>query len=138
MRACAFVLMGLGSSGCFAHVTGNVQIDGAPFVSTDCHNGVRHGFTGVELVDAAGRRLQASIIRTRSFGSFFPSRHGVPTVTVFEPGASSGQLIGACGSMTVTEQTSKVFYRNVEGSADLSCNVEEHSLAGHLEFENCH
>jgi hypothetical protein len=125
-------------TGCFAEITVTLRIDNVPFLPTDCHNGVRYGFTGVELVDASGRRLQASIERTREFGSFFPTRHGIPTVTVFEPGASRGHLIGACGSMTVTEQTSKVSVRNVEGSANLSCRGGEHSISGHLEFENCH
>ena len=125
--------------GCFPELSGSLRIDGTAFVPTDCRTGAWHQVVGVDLVDASGRRIEVSI-GPREFTLFHPSaaRKGVPTVTLFQPHQSQGYVMASCGSMTVGEQSSKVPARNVEGSADLSCQLGEHSVSGHVEFSNCH
>ena len=58
---------------CTAHVTGGVQIDGAPFVATTCRSGQASGFSGVDLADDQGRRLRLAQSLDGSFvGVYFP------------------------------------------------------------------
>jgi hypothetical protein len=121
-------------------VVGSLEVDGRPFAPTDCRTGARYRYTGVELGDTSGRRLRASI-GPRRFSLVHPSPPdtGVPLVTVLEPGdESGGQPVGYCGSLTVGEEMSKMPLRDVEGKADLSCRSDQHSVVGHVEFENCH
>ena len=67
-----------------------------------------------------------------------PTVQGVVVVTVLRPGESRDERMYPCGLMTVGNQASKIIHRNVEGTADLSCASEQHTIAGHVEFANCH
>jgi hypothetical protein len=109
-------------------VTSSVQIDGTAFVPTICKSGQSRGFAGVELIDAQQRRLRLVQALDGTFQAvFFPS------------GASVGEKLGSCGTMTLRNGIAVVNgVRNVEGNATLSCGGGGHTLAGSVVFEGCH
>ena len=115
-------------AGCAAHVTSSLQIDGAAFAPKTCKSGQARGFAGVELVDDAQRRLRLAQALDGSFQAVY-----------FPPGASIGENLGSCGTMTLQNGIAVVNgVRNVEGNATLSCGEGRHSLGGSIAFEGCH
>jgi len=127
------LLCAVAAAGCAGRVSGTLQIDGAPFKPTECWSGARYGVAGVQLADAAGKRVRASIDLIRP-------EQGIAQVIVFEPGqARTWEPALFCGRMTIRNQAGRAGnYRNVEGSADLSCATEAHTIAGHVDFAYCH
>jgi hypothetical protein len=113
---------------CTAHVTGAVQVDGAPFTATTCRSGQANGFSGVELADATGQRLRLA-----------RGLNGTPAAVYFPAGSPVGDDLGACFTMNAQEGTGVVNgIRNVEGNAVLSCKTEKHQVSGSVQFDNCH
>ena len=120
-------------------VTGDLQVDGGPFRPYECRTGARYGLEGVELADANGRRIRASIGAHAGNSYPAPSTQGTAAVAVLEPGESRAEKIFPCGLMTVGNQASKIAgHRDVKGTADLSCASPQHSIKGHVEFSDCH
>jgi hypothetical protein len=118
----------LGLAGCYAHFSGAVIVDGAPFVPIDCRSGQAYGGMGVEVTDVMGRRLR--------IGANLDGRAGA---ALFQPGAFVGEELGACGPMTMSSQHSRVNgITNMMGTATLSCDSGRHQVSGQLSFENCH
>ena len=136
---------GIAGSGCFPSagdlhvVTGSLRIDGNQFAPTECKTGARYGLVGVEFADVSGRKVRASI-GASSISSFpSPTIQGNATVTVLESDGLQSVRIAPCGLVSVHNQASKISgRRDVEGSADLSCTSEQHSISGHVDFSNCH
>ena len=115
-------------AGCFAHVTGNVAVDGVPFVALDCRSGAAYGGWGVEISDTAGRRLRLGANLDGALG-----------VAVFQPGATKGDYLGSCGAVDVQAQHSRVDgIVNLEGAATFACQAGGHRISGRMSFENCH
>jgi hypothetical protein len=141
VSGCAPALAGAGTD---PAVSGTLQIDGAAFTPTACHSGARYGLQGVELRDAAGKRLRASISHRPDASYPSPAVQGLAAVTVLEPGAPQGEQIEPigpiepCGLLTVGTQASKIVYRSVRGDAELSCTTDRHTITGHVEFSGCH
>jgi hypothetical protein len=135
LPGCAQFFAGAGSD---PAVSGTLQIDGAAFTPIECQSGTRYGLQGVELWDAAGKRVRAGI--SQHPDASYPSAavQGLAAVTVLEPGASEGERIAPCGLLTVGNQASKINYRSVHGDAELSCTTDRHTIAGRVEFSGCH
>jgi len=120
-------------------VTGDLQVDRGPLRPFECRTGARYGLEGVELADANGRRIRASIGPHTGNSYPAPSIQGAATVAVLEPGESQADRIFPCGLLTVGNQVSKIAgHRDVKGTADLSCASPQHSIKGHVEFSDCH
>ncbi len=118
----------LAALGCDAHVAGRLAVDGAPFKPVQCRSGAAYHGTGVEIADAAGRRLRVG-----------ESFDGSANVILLRPGADSGDRVGPCGLMTVEPQESRVNgIVNVGGTANLFCDHGGHQVFGYVSFENCH
>lgn len=138
--AAPFVLLALVvTAGCRATITGDIRIDGVPFVPTICRSGEPFGFVGVELSDADGKYLIMSLEEERrpKWGPR-PGRpwSGAPEITIATPETGRSDF-GPCGSLIVQDQESKVIYRNVAGEAALSCS-STHRIEGRVQFTNCH
>jgi hypothetical protein len=116
-------------AGCTAHFAGALAVDGAPFAPVECRSGLALGFGGgVEIADATGHRLRLA-----------PKLDGTAVAAVFQPGALAGEQIGACGTMWMQSQHSRVNgVVNMQGAAILSCQSAAHQLSGQIQFENCH
>ena len=120
---CAVVL-----AACTNKLSGNLQLDGQPFAVKSCRSGQAFGFNGVEISDAGGRRIR-----------MFTNPDGSTNAALFEPGALMGANLGPCGALSAQAQSSRInSIVNLKGSAQLSCELNGHKLAGNLEFENCH
>jgi hypothetical protein len=120
--------LSIGLSGCQAHVRGDLVVDGAQFVSTQCRSGQAFGFSGIELTDTGGRRLRLS-----------GNLEGTCAAALFAPGSPTGTNLLGCGVLTMKAQSSRVDgITNLQGSATLSCQAEAHAIHGQVEFENCH
>jgi len=113
---------------CKAKLAGHVTLDGASFEPTACRSGQALGFSGVELSDASGRRLRLAL-----------NVDGTTTAALFAAGAAKGDNLGACGTLVLQPQDSRINnVQNMEGTAKLSCKGAGHDLSGELEFANCH
>lgn len=120
-------------------ITGDLEVDGGRFTPYECRTGARYGLEGVELADANGRRVRASIGAHAGSSYPAPSIQGSAAVAVLEPGESHAASISPCGLLTVRNQASKIAgRRDVKGTADLSCASPQHSIKGHVEFSDCH
>jgi hypothetical protein len=120
-------------------MTGELEVDGGPFRPYECRTGARYGLQGVELADANGRRIRASLGPHAGNSYPSPSIQGAAAVAVLEPGESRADQILPCGLLTVGNQVSKIAgHRDVKGTADLSCASPQHSVKGHVEFSDCH
>ncbi len=125
-KTCAYLLLAL--AGCAPHVTSSLQIDGTAFVPKTCNSGQARGFAGVELVDDQQRRLRLAQTLEGAFQAVY-----------FPPGASTGETLGRCGTMTLRNGVAVVNgVRNVEGKATLSCSGGGHTFGGSVDFEGCH
>ena len=114
--------------GCKAKLSGDLTVDGKPFTAESCRSGQASGFSGVDLVDADGRKLRLVQIP-----------NGTGAAILFPPGATVGDEVGGCGPLSVSTQSSTINnIRNVEGSATLECSNPKHSVKGAVTFENCH
>lgn len=137
--ALLFLLASVAAAGCRATISGDIRIDGVPFVPTICRSGEPFGFVGVELSDADGRVLIMNLEREqRPKWGPRPARpwSGTPRVTIATP--ETGRTgFEQCGSLIVRDQESKVIYRNVAGEAALGCG-SAHRIEGRVQFENCH
>jgi hypothetical protein len=99
-----------------------------PFRATTCSSGEGRGFPGVELADAQGNRLRLA-----------SDLDGSTAVAYFTPANPVGQVFRGCVAMSVQPGTGVVNgVRNLEGSANLACRIDAHSLEGAVRFENCH
>lgn len=126
--ASALVIICLALLGCSNKLEGDIEVDGEEFELDSCRSGQVYGFVGVELEAEDGRRLR--IVNTPT---------GEPVAVVLPSGSSSGVEVGTCGSFRIERQNSTVNnVTNVEGSADLECEGNGHSVKGTVEFENCH
>lgn len=124
----AAICLGLILMGCTAHITGAVQVDGAPFSASTCRSGQANGFSGIELADPGGQRLRLA-----------RNLDGTLAAVYFPAGGAVGENLGACFSMNTKEGVGVVNgVRNVEGDAVLSCTTERRRVTGSLQFENCH
>jgi hypothetical protein len=113
---------------CKAKLDVDLQLDGEDFKPKSCRSGQPNGFAGIDLVDAAGKRVRL-VLQT----------DGTSQAFLFEPNAQQGTLIGTCGPMSVSAQNSTINdVRNVEGKATLDCSGNGHSVKGTVTFKNCH
>lgn len=129
----------LAASGCVAHVSGNLQIDGAPFVVAQCASGQRFGFAGVELTDRIGRRVRLDITGGEELHWYrTPPRRGEAVTSVSEPGQENWDVVGACGPMDAEDGGGKGMLRRLEGEALLSCESTTHRISGKVQFDNCY
>jgi hypothetical protein len=128
MRRVALVLVfGLGLA-CSNKISGDVTLDNSPFTFKSCRSGQAFGFYGVDLQDRDGRRLRLVVL---------PS--GEPSLFYFASGAATGVDLGACGTVSVVQQSSTINdIRNVMGKASLACTKGGHTVKGTVVFENCH
>ena len=133
------VLIVVIASGCVAHVTGNLQIDGTPFVVAQCRSGQRFGFVGVELADRDGRRVRLDITGQEQLHWYAtPPHRGEAVMSVTEPGQDEWKVVGACGPMNAEDGGGKGMMKRVEGEALLSCESKEHRISGTVQFGNCY
>jgi hypothetical protein len=131
MRASAVSFFGLAllaASGCHAHVSGDLVVDGTPFVGAQCRSGQALAFSGIELTDTTERRLRLS-----------GNLDGTCQAAVFPPASPVGTNLGTCGVLTVRAQSSRINgITNLEGAATLSCQAGPHAVGGRVQFQNCH
>jgi len=125
--------MSLSTAGCKPEFTstGNLSIDGKPFVPKSC----QVVGTGVALTNADGARVQLKLPPARL--DAFEDVSGSPSLTYTpSPGAAAIE-VGACGSFTMTgEGYHGEGKRAASGRADLSCHAAV-SVRGRLSFEGC-
>lgn len=118
----------LALAGCHAKVTGTLQVDGTNFAVQQCRSGQAFGFSGIELTDAAGRRLR-----------LLANPDGTCTAALFSGNSATGDRLGSCGELTMEAQSSRInSINNLKGAANLTCEAGGHKVAGNVEFENCH
>jgi len=104
-----------------------LQVDGTNFAVAQCRSGGAFGFYGIELTDANGRRLR-----------LFGVPDGTCNAALFNGNSATGDLIGKCGILTITTQSSRInSIHNVQGTARLECETGGHKVAGNIKFENC-
>jgi hypothetical protein len=121
-------LLALALAGCRSKVTGELQVDGEPFVPRVCRSGQAFGFAGIELTDETNRRLR-----------LFTNPDGTASAALFKGDSPTGDRLGQCGTLKLEAQSSRInSIRNVKGTAQLSCEANNHKVSGQLEFENCH
>jgi hypothetical protein len=115
--------------GCQNKFAGNVQLDGTEFVAKHCENGIKVGFSGVQLDDASGRRLRViNDITTNSV-----------KVAVFPKADGPGENLDGCTTLKQHTGTGIVNgVQNQEGTVTFTCDAGGHKLSGTLEFKNCH
>jgi hypothetical protein len=114
--------------GCQPKFSGELQVDGAAFTPAECRSGLALGFSGVQFADAGGRRLR-----------LIANADGTTNAALFAPNAPRGDNLGACGTLVMHAQSSRVnSITNQMGTADLSCQAVGHKVSGKLAFENCH
>lgn len=114
--------------GCSNELSGQLEVDGTPFVLDSCRSGQVRGFVGVELVATDGRRL--AVVQTPT---------GSADVAVLPAGGDTGTRVPDCGAFTVADQHSTINdVKNVEGHAKLSCSANGHTVTGNVTFANCH
>jgi hypothetical protein len=121
VRIVGLPLVALTVTGCYAHVTGDLQIDGAPFAATECRAGGPLGFPGIELADDQGRRLRlAQNMDGTLAGAYLPR------------GSQFGDaLSSSCGAVYTQSGTGVINgVRNLDGSAALSCQTASHRVVG--------
>jgi len=124
----AWVAVVVAVAACHAKVTSDLKLDGKPFVVTGCRSGGAFGFSGIQLTDDAGTRIRLVAQVDGSTG-----------VAVFAPNADRGDSLGACGTLEMHAQNSRINnVRNMEGNAKLSCSAVGRTLEGSVTFENCH
>jgi hypothetical protein len=120
--------LGAGSLACTAHVTGALEVDGAPFQPTTCRSGPSLGFSGIELADEQGHRLRLA-----------QTLDGTPAMIYFSPGQPIGENLGACAAVRAVFGVAVVNgVRNLEGYATLACETPRRRVTGTVQFENCH
>lgn len=113
---------------CTSKVTGDLQVDGAPFTVKQCRSGQAFGFSGIELSDDGERRLR-----------LFANADGTCTAALFKGDGATGDHLDQCGTLTMHAQSSRIdSIVNVEGTAQLACETGSHKVSGSLQFENCH
>ena len=118
----------LAVTGCAAHVSSTVQVNGDRFAARTCRSGQAYGFSGVELEDDRGQRLRLAHNLDGTFQAVY-----------FPPGNAVGENMGACGTMTVQQGTGVINgVRNVEGGVTLTCRTQTRQVMGSATFENCH
>lgn len=111
---------------CKPEISADLKIDGEPFQPTACRSGQIKNFSGVDLIDNAGRTLRLAQSLTNQ-----PQAILIAGDQVID--------LGPCGTMTVNRQNSTVNdVTNVEGQAILECEGSEHSVIGAVSFKNCH
>lgn len=125
-------LAGAAAAGCIATVTGQLEVDRAPFVTQECRTGAAAGFfPGVQLTDANGQRLRLY--------SPPPGHSGAALVSISRAGSDVWDAVGPCGVMTFDWQLSRVWsHRNFKGSATLACQRNGREVSGQIDFKNCH
>jgi hypothetical protein len=125
------VLICLGAlalAGCTSKVTGTLEVDGSAFEVKECRSGQAFGFSGIELTDAAARRLRLLV-----------NGDGTCTAALFKGDSPTGDRLGQCGALDIQAQSSRInSITNVMGKAQLACEAVGHKVAGNIEFENCH
>jgi hypothetical protein len=127
VRVPSFAAFALFASACTAHFTGALQIDGAPFVPTECRSGPAHDFNGIELADPTDRRLRIG-----------RNVDGTPSTVYFTPGQQIGTNLGTCGNArTVTGFGTVNGVRNLDGTVTLACSSTTPRIEGQVSFENC-
>ncbi len=130
MRALAVlvVLPALAAAGCYAKISGNLQVDGAPFAGKECRSGQAFGYSGIQFSESSGRQLRLQSVPD-----------GTCEAALFSPGAAVGENLGPCGLLKMQAQASRVrSVHNLRGTATLSCQTSRHQVSGQVEFENCH
>ena len=127
-RRALLLVAALPLAACHAKITSDLHVDGAPFAIAECRSGAAFGFSGLQLADASGRRLR-----------LMQMVDGSTAVAIFPPAAERGDRLGACGTLTLQTQNSRINnIQNVKGEATLDCNAVGHQVVGHVAFENCH
>ena len=118
----------LALAGCTSKVTGTLEVDGSAFEVKECRSGQAFGFSGIELRDAADRRLRLLV-----------NGDGTCTAALFKGDSPTGDRLGQCGSLDIQAQSSRInSITNVMGKAQLACEAVGHKVSGNIEFENCH
>ncbi len=113
---------------CSNRLTGSFTINGAAFVPTSCRSGQVSGFTGVDLLDAAGNKIR--LVATPS---------GQPMVYYVAAGQIVATPIGMCGALSVNRTNSRINnVYNVEGQATLACASPTGQVTGTVQYANCH
>lgn len=113
---------------CHAKIAGELQVDGAPFVITECRSGQALGFSGIMFADSSGRHLR-----------LLANADGTTSVAIFPAGAVKGDSLGTCGTLAMQAQSSRINnIMNLKGSTSLSCEAIGHRISGKIDFENCH
>lgn len=139
-RDAAFVLLALGcllAPGCQPTFEpapgGSLSIAAAAFQPTTCH--VLETGTGIELLDATGRRLELTLPPAQL--EAFREIRGVPTVNVRNGASAQNVEIGLCGSLALRgEGYHAPTKRAAGGHIQLSC-VGTVPVRGQLDFEGC-
>jgi hypothetical protein len=122
------LLVAMAAMGCTNKLSGDLKVDGKPFALASCRSGEASGFTGVVLNGKSGAELRIE------------RAPGGKALVFFHPSSgATGDRVGACGTITVTRQNSRVnnIY-NVEGRVDLNCTGGKHTVVGKVTFKNCH
>ena len=115
-------------AGCSNKLSGDLTVDGNAFELDACRSGQVYGFRGVELSSKKAGKVRLAVAPTGEAVAFY-----------MPPDADKGVELGRCGTLKVNDQKSTINdIRNVEGSADLSCEAAGHSIKGKVQFSNCH
>lgn len=120
--------MALGSVACSSKLSGEIDLNGEKLAIDSCRNGVVYNFRGVELNAKNGVRLRIAATQT-----------GEAYVVVVPKDATVGTEVGTCGTLSITDQSSKINdVTNVKGTARLECAAKGFTIKGDVSFENCH
>ena len=127
MRTLAIVAVLLATA-CSNKVSGSVEVNGEKIGLSSCRNGVVYGYRGVAVNLKNGDQLRIATTQT-----------GEAWLVVMPKGGTTGVEIGACGTLSVSDQNSTINdVKNVEGKATLECATDGYSVKGTVSFENCH
>ena len=124
--ACSLAVVCVSLVGCTNKLTGTLDVDGKTFQPTACRSLSPMGMLGVELESDAGARFR-----------FAEKADGSGDAYYFAAGAQKAKHLGACVTLTVAKQHSRVNnVTNVEGKAVVDC--DDHAVKGTITFQNCH
>jgi hypothetical protein len=115
--------------------TGQVKVDGRPFIPRECTAGSTEMFYGVDLKDTEGRVLRLAFAQ-KPPGLFPYPRPGEsrPSVAALKgPGARDWDVVGPCGPLLVQRQGKG----GLDGDVHLRCLSARHVVEGRLAFDNC-
>jgi hypothetical protein len=136
ISAALAAIVGLG--GCLGSISGDLRVDGAPFVPKTCHSGAGRGFVGVELEDADHRWVRVIVGPPRTSPPWFLAQSGSGPAFVSTSNLGPEEFQRSCGSITLEEEHVRMgVHRLVKGAASVQCESPRRSVVGTVRFADC-